>query len=391
MLTWLRQAGPPGELEHGLCRHTAEQAFIARSALGGRGVFAARNLAEGEVLHVVRAGHLVGGWLSDDVLSLGAIRRVVRAVRGVGDDVRFAAYVGLLPAYRDLHALPEFWSEAELSWLQDEQIASVARAALPTLAAWHETLRGEEAWQPPLTLDEVHRARALLQSRALSVGSKFYLMPFVDSINTRLVPGDGINVKLKSLRAVGVGVEELAAADSATQPRAVLTAVRAIAAGEELFLDYGVDIRRTSVRYSLLNYGILGNSGTEQFRAESLRWGAEGQLVCEPLWCVENGPTYDGMTAARHVSKFPERLRKLEADLNSPPWNASTMDSDVEELLAARSALQSVAGGGDRPGSDQILLRARRRVVALEYRLGCKLGVVSAIEAMQAVLAKGEA
>ena len=99
-------------------------------------------------------------------------------------------------------------------------------------------------WDPPLSLFEVHWARALLQSRPLKIGSgtdadpkRFFLIPFVDMLNTIVAAdaGDAINVKLQAFRA---GPDELSYADDARQrPRAVLTAARPIAAGEELFLS----------------------------------------------------------------------------------------------------------------------------------------------------------
>ena len=398
---WLRQTGPAA-LEAGLCRHTDEQAFVSRSPFGGRGVFARRDLVPGETIHVVRSSHLIGdGWAPDDgVLSAKAIRQLLAVLRGVQEGARFRAYAELLPAFDDLYALPELWGEEELGWLQDGQIVRLAKATAPTLTAWHAALERDAVWDPPLTLDEVRWARALLQSRPLGLSSgsataqrQFFLVPFVDSANTWLVPGEQINVKLSSLRTAGVdGADEEGAAH---RPRAILVATRAIAAGEELFLDYGLDLRETPARLALLNYGILGNGGTEHFHADSLRRTSDGSLICQPLWCVENGPTYAGMTASRHAAAFPERIRKLQRDLDSAPWNATTVDGDVDALLAARSALHSLDQRGQEAvvathanwfKHDPRLLSARRRVVALEYRLGCKLGVLSAIAEMSSHL-----
>ena len=60
LASWLRDA-VPAELEAGLTGHTEQQAYVARDKFGGRGLFGRRNLTAGEVVHVVRSGHLVGG------------------------------------------------------------------------------------------------------------------------------------------------------------------------------------------------------------------------------------------------------------------------------------------------------------------------------------------
>ena len=106
---------------------------------------------------------------------------------------------------------------------------------------------------------------------------------------------------------------------------------------------------------------------------------------------LEGGPSYEGVTAAHHPIDVKQRwVDDLERQLHSSPWNASSVDADAAELLAARRALAAVEEGGAHAASsdyamalvshDPALLSARRKVVALEYRLGCKMGVVSAID-----------
>lgn len=398
---WLRQTGPE-ELEAGLCHHTDEQVYVARSSVGGRGVFARRPMAMGEVIHVVRSEHLIGGWVEDDVLSDHAIMQVLRVLRGLGDEARFRAYVELLPRYEDLYALPELWSAKQLSWLQDDLITRLAQSVPATLEASHTRLQAAEAWEPPLRLEEVQWARAILQSRPLALGSGerpadprlFYLLPFADLLNTQLAPAAEVNAKLQSFRADRLPGRESASTDSVRskgrQPRALVTTTRAVAAEEELFIDYGLDLRETTVQYALLNYGILGSAGRAQFRPGSLRKAADGELLCEPLWCLQNGPSYAGMTALSHVDHFPERIRQLDEVLQAPPLNRTAVDDDVRELAAARDVLQQHEGmrasythANHIHSHDTSLLDARRRVMALEYRLGCKLGFVSAMDAMR--------
>ena len=153
----------------------------------------------------------------------------------------------------------------------------VLRAARLVIAiAPRSSNRGEErGWEPELTLDEVRWARALLQSRPLAIGGRgapkrFFLVPFVDLLNTWLVPDDAqrVNVKLKSLRPSRFGSsDDDDGDDDAMRPRAVLATTRPVRAGEELLLSYGLDLRQTTARYALLNYGIVGNSATEELPA----------------------------------------------------------------------------------------------------------------------------
>jgi hypothetical protein len=408
---WLRSVGPD-ELEPGLSGHSDEQAYVSRDRFGGRGLFARRNMTRGEVVHVVRTSHLMGEWEdAEEVLTQRAVRQVLRILRGagMGESARAraaAAYVPLLPRYEDLYALPELWADEELAWLQDERITQLAREVPwpSTLATWHASLAAESideynvsAWgSMPLQLYEVHWARALLQSRPLKIGSgtdsdpmRYYLIPFVDMLNTQLVAGDGINVKLQSFRAGHAPEGE--GTHAGHRPRAVLTAARDIAIGEELLFDYGLSLRITSVRFALLNYGIIGNSGDDHFREASLQRDASGRPLCQPLWCFDDGPTHGSMTAAHNANRFGEWLRVLRLQLNSWPWNASTVETDARELIDARRELHDIerrhhrelARASAQFDFDPALLRARRRVVALEYRLGCKLGAVSAVDTMQ--------
>ena len=162
--------------------------------------------------------------------------------------------------------------------------------------------------------------------------------------------------------------------------RISLVAARDVAEGEELLLDYGLDLTRTTVRYALLNYGIVASLDAASFRRQSVPRDPEGSLLCAPLWCIDNAPDYAGMTAARHAHKFPERIEMLERLLNTAPWNATTVDDDLGQLILARHALSSVpptTAGAER-------VAAKRRVTALEYRLGCKLGAVAAVDEMRA-------
>ena len=380
MFEWLRAASP-AVLEPGV-RHADEQTLIAPSPLGGRGLFARRALAAGEPIHVVRTAHLIGGWpTQEDVLSPRAVGDVVRALRG--DGARERAYTGLLPSHDDsVAALPELWSDEELALLQDDALVDLAKAAgtgAAALEAWHAELAAAHSWEPALTLDEVRWARALLQSRPLAIGGapaaharRYFLLPFIDMANTHLGGAQHANVRLSSVRADAVPAHMRG---SELEIRAALVAARDVAEGEELLLDYGLDLTRTTVRYALLNYGIVASLDAASFRQQSLPRDPEGSLLCAPLWCIDNAPDYAGMTAARHAHKFPERIEMLERLLNTAPWNATTVDDDLGELIVARHALSSLP-----------TFQAKRRVTALEYRLGCKLGAVSAVDEMLAII-----
>ncbi|KAL3894920.1 MAG: hypothetical protein SGPRY_013671, partial [Prymnesium sp.] len=376
---WLRQL-EPASLEPGV-EPTSSKAYIAPSPLGGRGVFARRQLAAGEVVHVVRASHLVGQWGEAEVLSKGAVRRVVQLLREEGG---IRSYTRLLPLHSDLYALPELWEEEELSWLQDESITRIARDVPPALSELRDALSKEGEWHPPLSIQEVSRARGLLQSRPLAIGARatFSLVPFVDMINTKLVPGAHINVKLSSLKTPP---------QSPHPPVAIVAATRDISEGEELFLDYGLNLHRTTTTFALLNYGIIGHVETDTFHPQSLRHDAKGSLICQPLWCSDELPTYNATTATQHASIFPQRIRLLEDRLSSSPWNATSLDQDEAELLDARNERRALeletkkACSSEDPMSS-LLLRSRRRVLALEYRLGCKLGAVSAVHIMRSFL-----
>ena len=297
----------------------------------------------------MRTSHLIGGgWPnSEAVLAPAAIGAVVRALRGAGAKER--AYTGLLPTHDDaVAALPELWSDEQLAWLQDDALVALARGAgadAAALAAAHATLaRAAEGWEPPLSLDEVRWARALLQSRPLAIGGApaahprgYFLLPLVDMANTHLGGAEFCNVKLSSVRADRVPDHMRG---TAHEIRAALVAARDVAAGEELLLDYGLDLTRTTVRYALLNYGIVASLGSDRFRQQSLPRDPEGGLLCEPLWCVDNAPDYAGMTAARHAHRFPERIAQLERLLATAPWNATSVDDDLGELIVARHALR---------------------------------------------------
>ena len=445
MQQWLRMAAPK-TLEAGLCRHTDEQSYVGRSQFGGRGVFARRDLDAGEVVHIVRAGHLVGsGWASETVLDVDSIRCLLRVLRREAPPAagraeasdashhRDWAYAGLLPAYDDLSALPEMWSDEELAWLQDETIVRLVKEARPGLEACHATLKAERAWEPEVTLDEVRWARALLQSRPLAIGSRstslakaavdpqqqrFFLVPFVDMLNTWLVPDERrVNVKLKSLRRSRLGDDDDGAGGGddgdAMRPRAVLATTRPVRAGEELLLSYGLDLRQTTARYAMLNYGIVGNSGTEELperccgdASSSSNGDGDGdggataleQANVLPLWCVDTGLSFAGTTAVGQAARFPARMEQLSRALGSSPWNATTADDDIRELQRARRELEEVESARAREPSseaspttgrfahDPALVRARRRVVAIEYRLGCKLGALGAIQRMEHTL-----
>ena len=424
MQRWLRMAAPAA-LEAGLCRHTGEQSYVGRSHFGGRGVFARRDLAMGEVVHIVRSGHLVGsGWASESVLDVDPIRQLLRVLRrkappaaavGEADDAshqRDWAYAGLLPAHDDLSAnLPEMWSGDELAWLQDETINRLIGEARPSLEACHAALLADaRGWEPELTLDEVRWARALLQSRPLAIGGRgapkrFFLVPFVDLLNTWLVPDEQrVNVKLKSLRPSRFRSSDDGGDDDAMRPRAVLATTRPVRAGEELLLSYGLDLRQTTARYALLNYGIVGNSATEELPERCCGDGAtlEQAANVQPLWCVDTGLSFEGTTAIGQLARFPARVAQLARALGTSPWNATAAADDIRELQRARRELEpesaraargpaaaaaATTRRGGRFAHDPVLVRARRRVLAIEYRLGCKLGALGAIQRMERALA----
>ena len=151
--------------------------------------------------------------------------------------------------------------------------------------------------------------------------------------NTHLGGAQHANVRLSSVRADAVPAHMRG---SELEIRAALVAARDVAEGEELLLDYGLDLTRTTVRYALLNYGIVASLDAASFRQQSLPRDPEGSLLCAPLWCIDNAPDYAGMTAARHAHKFPERIEMLERLLDTAPWNATTVDDDLGVLVVCR-------------------------------------------------------
>ena len=64
-------------------------------------------------------------------------------------------------------------------------------------------------------------------------------------------------------------------------------------------------------------------------------------------------------------------------------YNATTVDDDLGELIVARHALSSLPPSQAAAGAERVA--AKRRVTALEYRLGCKLGAVAAVDEMRAI------
>ena len=54
------------------------------------------------------------------------------------------------------------------------------------------------------------------------------------------------------------------------------------------------------------------------------------------------------------------------------------MAEDISALTAARQAL--IAAGHVQGDNDELVIADRRRVLALEFRLGCKLGAMSVLK-----------
>ena len=218
-------------------------------------------------------------------------------------------------------------------------------------------------------------------------------------MNTHTVPDGGrnCNVWLRSFPLEYAHSQEYESA--AQEPRALLGASRPIRAGEELLLSYGIDARHEPAQQFLHKFGILTNYD-DQFLPGAVPAGADGEPAVKPLWCFV-GSSYDRVTGvvpppevtggppqvaaaieARLAGKSPITVRgaDLGSGEDSPSsWKSSTVEEDERALMAARHAL---ASGGDQPGADSTeqLLDRRRRVLALEFRLGCKFGAKSVLK-----------
>ena len=375
------RAASPAVLEPGV-RHADEQTLIAPSPLGGRGLFARRALAAGEPIHVVRTAHLIGGWpTQEDVLSPRAVGDVARALRGDARETR----VHRLAAVHDdsgqrlARAVERRRARA---LLQDDaprrprQGGGLGRGGARGLArgAGSRALVGASAHARRGAL-----ARALLQSRPLAIGGapaaharRYYLA----AVHRH---GRILTLAARSTRTCGSPPSAPTRCPRTCEgptPRAALVAARDVAEGEELLLDYGLELTRTTVRYALLNYGIVASLDAASFRQQSLPRDPEGSLLCAPLWCIDNAPDYAGMTAARHAHKFPERIEMLERLLNTAPWNASTVDDDLGHLIVARHALSSLppTGSRRRAGRGEAARHGARVQAGLQARCGLGCG-----------------
>ena len=168
LIEWLDGAAPYWEESFGRVR-ASEKVRVAQTGLYGRGVFATRDIAEGEVIHVVRKGDALN---MQDVLDRlfpykeehkevtvgeGArlFARLLRVLRGEGTEgARFAPWVATLPRLADMTGVLNLWSDEQLAWLQDDVLPPTVRPTRAQLETMLAALR-EEAWEPPLQLEEV--------------------------------------------------------------------------------------------------------------------------------------------------------------------------------------------------------------------------------------------
>ena len=98
--------------------------------------------------------------------------------------------------------------------------------------------------------EEVYRTYAIVATRPHQLGKGSerdpkwsYLLPLVDLVNTHTLPGEPHNCNVW-LRSFPLEYRHTQGYESeAQEPRALLGASRAIRAGEELLLSYGIDAR----------------------------------------------------------------------------------------------------------------------------------------------------
>jgi len=182
LLQWLESATPPFVEAFGRVR-ASEKVRVSYTPYG-RGVFATRDIAEGEIIHVVRKGDAINmrdvldrlfPYKSHEVmcrLLLGhktapatrpppqvtvgegarLFSRLLRVLRGEGTEgKRFAPWVATLPRLADMFAVLNLWSDEQLAWLQDDVLPPTVRPTKAQLETMLSALR-EEEWEPPLRL-----------------------------------------------------------------------------------------------------------------------------------------------------------------------------------------------------------------------------------------------
>ena len=345
----------PAVLEPGV-RHADEQTLIAPSPLGGPWPFCAarpsRWRADPRRAH--SAPHRRLAHFRRRALAARRRRRGARAARRWR--ARTRVYWPAAEPRRFVAALPELWSDGELALLQDDALVDLAKAAGTgaALEAWHAELAAAHSWN--------QRSRSTrCAGRALLVSA---------ARHRRRARGTSAPLLLAALHRHGEhSPRRRSASRTCGSPPSALTrcpptcGFRArdsrgarrgsdVAEGEELLLDYGLDLTRTTVRYALLNYGIVASLDAASFRQQSLPRDPEGSLLCAPL-CIDNAPGLRWDDGGAPPAQISGADRDAERLLNTAPWNATTVDDDLGELIVARHALSSLpptTAGAERVG-----------------------------------------
>ena len=222
ILTWLQELG---------CRNEGVCVEPSRCFDGGLGVFATRAFASGDAIlrvplvAVLRRASLpadIGAWLriaerpqlEGEARLLALLLHQRASIEAGGTAGRFAPYVRALPLELAT-LLPVGWSDAQLALLEGTPLLAQVVEARTSLRELQRALGCE--WEPLLWAHAAYHSRAIALTLD-GVAGEGCLVPLLDYCNHR----NG------SLHAVGVEGDAV-----------VLRAGLAVAAGDEVLLNYG--------------------------------------------------------------------------------------------------------------------------------------------------------